>query len=169
VFREIITDTSVATQASHTLVPVTADSKLVKFLYAKYKLITLKVKTRGEMTHLNPQWESTEGTPVYTVYDGGNSVRWSKIPDATGDAVEFTVCLEPTSIEDSDIPLPIEEDHLETVKDYVKWKFYLQLETFNEKLATYHQKRYESGRGKLRISVLTGFTGNAKVQQVSFV
>jgi len=168
-FTEDIADTSVATQGSHTLTVVTANAKLVKFLYAKYKLITLETKTRGEMTHLNSQWENVDGTPIYTIYDGGNSIRWSKKPDTTGDAVQFTVAIMPTDIENSDIPEPIDDEHLETVKDYVKWKFYLQPEFFNEKLATYHQKRYVEGRGKLRISVLTGFTGSAVVQQTSFV
>lgn len=169
VFTEIIVDTSVATQPTHTLVPLTANAKLVRFLYGKYKKDILETKTKGEMVHLNSQWDSIEGTPIYTVYEGGNTVRWSKIPDVTGDNVEFTVALEPTSIESSDIPQPIENEHLETVKDYVKWKFYLQPQIFNEKLATYHQKRYESERDKLRISVLTGFTGNAQVEYVSFV
>lgn len=167
--KENIADTSVATQGSHTLTIVTANAKFVKFLYGKYKTVALETKTRGEMTYLNPMWEVSEGTPIYTIYEGGSSVRWSKIPDVTGDAVEFTVAIMPTDIENSDIPEPIEDSHLETVKDYVKWKFYLLPDFFNEKLVAYHEKRYESGRGKLRISVLTGFTGNAEVQQTRFV
>lgn len=168
-YTENIADTSVATQGSHTLTITTANASLIRFLYGKYKTITLEAKTRGEMTQLNSKWEEADGTPIYTVYDGGNSVRWSKKPDTTGDAVEFTVAIMPTSIENSDIPTPIENEHLETVKDYVKWKYYLQPQAFNEKLAMYHQKRYEAGRGKLRISVLTGFSGNSQVQHKSFV
>ncbi len=169
-FTEDIADTSVSGQPDHTLVPVTANSKFVRFLYGKYLNDILDPKTIGEMKHeAGKQWQIVTGTPLFTVYEGGNTVRWSRIPDNTGDAVEFTVSLMPTSIEDSDIPEKIEDLHLETVKDYVKWKFYLQPTTFQEKLAAYHEKRYEIGRGKLRASVLTGFSGNAQAQQERFV
>ncbi len=170
-FTEVIADTSTINVPSHTLTPLTANSKLVRFLYGKYLNKTLDNKTVGEMVYLNPEWLIVTGTPNYIVYEGGSTVRWSKIPDTTGDSVTFTVAIMPTSIEDSDIPSQIEDEHLETVKDYVKWKVYLMpIEgLFNEKLAMYHQKRYESGRSKLRISVLTGFSGNSQAQQVSFV
>ncbi len=170
-FTEVIADTSVINVPTHTLTPVTANTKLVRFLYGKYLNKTLDNKTVGEMIYLNPEWLIGTGTPNYIVYEGGNTVRWSKIPDTTGDSVTFTVAIMPTSITDSDIPQQIEDDHLETVKDYVKWKVYLMPVEglFNERLALYHEKRYESGRGKLRISVLTGFSGNSQVEQVSFV
>jgi hypothetical protein len=170
-FTEVIADTSTAGVPTHSLLPITADSKMVKFLYGKYLNKTLDNKTVGEMTHLNPQWEIGEGTPNYIVYEGGNTIRWSKIPDKTGDAVAFTVSLIPTSITDSDIPQQIEDEHLETVKDYVKWKVYMMpIEgVFNERLAIYHEKRYDNGRSKLRTSVLTGFSGNAQARQERFV
>jgi hypothetical protein len=169
-FTEDIADVSTLDVANHTLVPVTVNSKFVRFLYGKYKNDILDNKTVGEMKHESGNdWEIRTGTPLFIVYEGGNTVRWSKIPDTTGDAVEFTVSLMPTDIEDSDIPEKIEDLHLETVKDYVKWKFYLQPATFQEKLAAYHEKRYEQGRGKLRISVLTGFSGNSQVQQNRFM
>jgi hypothetical protein len=169
-FTEAIADVSTVDVADHTLVPLTADSKLVRFLYGKYKNDILDNKTIGEMKHeAGKAWEVIEGTPLFIVYEGGNTIRWSKIPDTTGDAVEFTVSLMPMDIEDSDIPSQIEDLHLETVKDYVKWKFYLQPATFQEKLAAYHEKRFEKGRGNLRISVLTGFSGNSQVQQNRFM
>lgn len=170
-FTEIIADTSTIDVPTHTLVPITPDSKMVKFLYGKYLNKTLPNKTVGEMTHLNPEWEVVAGTPSYIVYEGGNTIRWAKIPDKTGDSVSFTVSLIPTSIEDSDIPQQILDEHLETVKDYVKWKVYMMpIEgLFNEKLAIFHKKEYEGGRSKLRISVLTGFSGNSQAQQVRFV
>ena len=62
-----------------------------------------------------------------------------------------------------------DSDKIKTVKDYVKWKIYLQPALFNEKLVAYHEGRYEQGRGKLRVSVLTGFSGNAQAQQERFV
>jgi hypothetical protein len=139
-------------------------------LYGKYKTQILENKTIGEMKHFSgASWKESKGTPLFIVYEGGHSIRWSKIPDTTGDDVEFTVSIMPTDIELSDIPKKIEDLHLETVKDYVKWKYFLQATMFNEKLAAYHEKRYEQGRGKLRASVLTGFTGNAQVQQESFI
>lgn len=169
-FTEAIADVSTVDVPNHTLVPITANSKFVKFLYGKYKSNILDSKTIGEMLHESGRnWEITTGTPLFIVYEGGNTIRWSKIPDTTGDAVEFTVSLMPTDIEDSDIPEKIEDLHLETVKDYVKWKFYLQPATFQEKLAAYHEKRFERGRGKLRISVLTGFSGNSQAQQERFM
>jgi hypothetical protein len=169
-FTEDIVDTSTTGVPEHTLVPLTANVKFVKFLYGKYKNNILDNKTIGEMKHESGNdWQITTGTPLFIVYEGGNTVRWSKIPDTTGDAVEFTVSLMPTDIADSDIPEKIEDLHLETVKDYVKWKFYLQPATFQEKLAAYHEKRFENGRGKLRISVLTGFSGNSQVQQARFL
>lgn len=169
-FTEDIADVSTIAVPEHTLTPLTANTKFVKFLYGKYKNDILDNKTIGEMKHESgSDWEVTEGTPLFIVYEGGNTVRWSKIPDTTGDAVEFTVSLMPTDIADSDIPEKIEDLHLETVKDYVKWKFYLQPTTFQEKLAAYHEKRFEQGRGKLRISVLTGFVGNSQVQQERFM
>jgi hypothetical protein len=169
-FTEAIVDVSTVDVADHTLVPLTANSKLVRFLYGKYKNDILDNKTIGEMKHeAGKAWEVIEGTPLFIVYEGGNTIRWSKIPDTTGDAVEFTVSLMPMDIEDSDIPSQIEDLHLETVKDYVKWKFYLQPATFQEKLAAYHEKRFEKGRGNLRISVLTGFSGNSQVQQNRFM
>ncbi len=170
-FTENIADTSTIDVPIHTLTPLTANTKLVRFLYGKYLNKTLDNKTVGEMKHLNPEWEIVTGTPSYIVYEGGSNVRWAKIPDKTGDSVEFTVALMPTSITDSDIPEQIEDEHLETVKDYVKWKVYLMpIEgLFNEKLALFHKKEYEGGRSKLRISVLTGFTGNSQAEQVSFV
>jgi hypothetical protein len=170
-FTEIISDLSTINIPTHTLTPLTADSKFVRFLYGKYLNKTLDNKTVGEMVYLNPEWLIVTGTPNYIVYEGGNTIRWSKIPDKTGDSVTFTVALMPTSIEDSDIPQQIEDEHLETVKDYVKWKVYLMpIEgLFNEKLALFHKKEYEGGRSKLRISVITGFTGNSQAQQVSFV
>ena len=168
-FTEDIADTSVVDVPNHTLTPATANAKFVRFLYGKYKNAILDNKTIGEMKHESgSEWETTKGTPLFIVYEGGNTIRWSKIPDITGDDVEFTVSLMPTDITDSDIPEKIEDLHLETVKDYVKWKTYLQPAMFNEKLAIYHEKRYEQGRGKLRISVLTGFSGNAQVQQTRF-
>ncbi len=168
---EVITDTSTINVPTHTLTPVTANTKLVRFLYGKYLNKTLDNKTVGEMVYLNPQWLIATGTPNYIVYEGGPSVRWSKIPDTTGDSVTFTVAIMPTSIEDSDIPPQIEDEHLETVKNYVKWKVYLMPidGLFNEKLALFHKKEYEGGRSKLRISVLTGFSGNSQAAQVSFV
>jgi hypothetical protein len=170
-FTEDIADTSTINVPEHTLTPITANVKLVRFLYGKYLNKTLDGKTRGEMTAMNPQWEITSGTPNYFVYDGGNTIRWSKIPDATGDAVTFTVALMPTSIEDSDIPQQIEDDHLETVKDYVKWKTYMMpIEgVHNLKLGLFHKAEYEKGRAKLRISVLTGYFGNSQAQQERFV
>lgn len=169
-FTEDIADVSTINVPEHTLTPLTANTQFVRFLYGKYKNDILDNKTIGEMKHESGNdWEITEGTPLFIVYEGGNTVRWSKIPDTTGDAVEFTVSLMPTDIADSDIPEKIEDLHLETVKDYVKWKFYLQPATFQEKLAAYHEKRFEQGRGKLRISVLTGFSGNAQVQQTPFL
>ncbi len=168
-YTEDIVDTSVATQPTHTLTPVTANAKLGRFLWAKYKDILLDGKTVGEMKALNSQWEITAGTPVYAVYEGGNTVRWSKIPDVTGDAVEFHVSLIPTDIEDSDIPEPIEVDHLETIKDYVKWKYYMQPQVFNAQLSALHKKEYENGRGDLKISVITGFVGNSQAHQESFL
>jgi hypothetical protein len=169
-FTEDIADVSTIDVPNHTLVPLTANSKFVRFLYGKYKNDILDNKTVGEMKHESGKnWEITTGTPLFIVTEGGNTVRWSKIPDTTGDAVEFTVSLMPTDIELSDIPEKIEDLHLETVKDYVKWKFYLQPATFQEKLATYHEKRFEQGRGKLRISVLTGFSGNSQAQQERFM
>ena len=168
---EDIADTSTIDVPTHTLTPLTADTKLVRFLYGKYLNKTLDNKTVGEMKHLNPEWEIVTGTPSYIVYEGGSTLRWSKIPDKTGDSVTFTVALMPTSITDSDIPEQIEYAHLETVKDYVKWKVYLMpIEgLFNEKLALFHKKEYESGRSNLRISVITGFSGNSQAEQVSFV
>jgi hypothetical protein len=169
-FTEDIADVSTIDVPEHTLVPLTANTQFVKFLYGKYKNDILDNKTVGEMTHESGNnWEITTGTPLFIVYQGGSTIRWSKIPDTTGDAVEFTVSLMPTDIVDSDIPEKIEDLHLETVKDYVKWKFYLQPATFQEKLAAYHEKRFEQGRGKLRISVLTGFSGNSQVQQARFL
>jgi hypothetical protein len=170
-FTEDIADTSAAGVPVHTLVAVTADSMVVKFLHGKYLNKILDNKTIGEMKHLNPQWAINTGTPNYIVYEGGNTVRWSKIPDKTGDDVTFTVSLIPTSITDSDIPRQIEDEHLETVKDYVKWKIYMMPipALFNEKLALHHKKEYEGGRSKLRISVLTGFSGNSQAQQERFV
>jgi hypothetical protein len=170
-FTEDIADVSVSGDPTHTLVPVTANTKVVRFLYGKYLGRLRPNKTVGEMNHSNPKWQISTGTPNYIVYEGGNTIRWSKIPDKTGDDVTFTVSLIPTSITDSDIPRQIEDEHLETVKDYVKWKIYMMPipELFNEKLALYHKKEYESGRSKLRISVLTGFSGNPQVQQVRFV
>ncbi len=169
-FTEDIADVSAEDVPSHTLVPVTANSKFVRFLSGMYKDHILDNKSTGEMKHESgPNWKIRKGTPLFIVYEGGNTIRWSKIPDTSGDAVEFTVSLMPTDIEDSDIPEKIEDLHLETVKDYVKWKFYLQPAVFNEKMAAYHEKRFEQGRGKLRASVLTGFTGNAQVQQERFV
>ncbi len=168
---EIIADSSTINVPTHTLTPVTANTKLVRFLYGKYLNKTLPNKTAGEMIYSNPEWLIVTGTPNYIVYEGGSTVRWSKIPDTTGDSVTFTVALMPTSITDSDIPSQIEDLHLETVKDYVKWKVYSMpiKELFNERLALSHKKEYESGRGKLRISVLTGFAGNSQVEQVSFM
>jgi hypothetical protein len=170
-FTEVIIDTSTINVPTHTLTPVTANTKFVRFLYGKYLNKTLDNKTVGEMVYMNPEWLITTGTPNYIVYEGGNTIRWSKIPDTTGDSVTFTVALIPTSIEDSDIPSQIEDEHLETVKNYVKWKVYsLPIEgLFNEKLAISYKKEYEGGRGKLRISVLTGFSGNSQVSQVRFV
>jgi hypothetical protein len=169
-FTEDIADVSTIDVPEHTLVPLTANTQFVKFLYGKYKNDILDNKTVGEMKHESGNnWEITTGTPLFIVYQGGSTIRWSKIPDTTGDAVEFTVSLMPTDIVDSDIPEKIEDLHLETVKDYVKWKFYLQPATFQEKLAAYHEKRFEQGRGKLRISVLTGFSGNSQVQQARFL
>lgn len=169
-FTEDIADVSTIDVPEHTLVPLTANTQFVRFLYGKYKNDILDNKTVGEMKHESGKnWEITTGTPLFIVYQGGNTVRWSKVPDTTGDAVEFTVSLMPTDIVDSDIPEKIEDLHLETVKDYVKWKFYLQPATFQEKLAAYHEKRFEQGRGKLRISVLTGFSGNSQVQQARFL
>ena len=168
-WTEVIVDASTLDVPTHTLTPVTANSKLSKFLYGSYKGITLEGRTRGEMTHLNPQWESLKGTPPYTVYEGGSIMRWAKIPDTTGDAVTFTVSLEPTDIENSDIPEQIETDHLETIKDYVKWKFYMQPQVFNDKLALMHKQGYIRGKGKLKISVITGFIGNSQAQQERFV
>jgi hypothetical protein len=121
------------------------------------------------MNAMSREWITSEGTPPYTVYDGGSTVRWSKIPDTTGDAVTFTVSLMPTDIENSDIPLPIEDDHLETVKDYVKWKYYMQPQVFNAELATLHKKEYFRGQGKLKISVITGYIGNSQAHQEKFV
>ncbi len=168
---EIIADSSTINVPEHTLTPLTANTKLVRFLYGKYLNKTLVNKTVGEMLNVNPEWLIVTGTPNYIVYEGGSTVRWSKIPDTTGDSVTFTVSLMPTSITDSDIPSQIEDLHLETVKDYVKWKVYLMpIEgLFNERLALFHKKEYESGRGKLRMSVLTGFSGNSQVEQVSFM
>jgi hypothetical protein len=168
---EVIADVSVSGEPTHTLVPVTANTKMVKFLYGKYLDKIFDNKTVGEMNHLNPKWEINTGTPNYIVYEGGNTIRWSKIPDNSDDDVSFTVSLIPTSITDSDIPQQIEDEHLETVKDYVKWKIYMMpiKELFNERLALYHEKRYVSGRSKLRISVLTGFSGNSQAQQARFV
>lgn len=161
--QETISDVSVIGNPDHLLVPLTANSKLVSFLYAKYSGRVLKNKTAGEMVSFNPRWEEASGTPNYTIYNGGNTVRWDKKPTIAGDSVEFIVSITPTSITDSDIPIPIEHAHLETVKDYVKWKFYLQPQIFNERLAGYHEKRYEDGRGKLRVSVLTNYTGSLSV------
>ncbi len=168
-FREIITDTSTIDVSEHTLTPVTANAKFTRFLYGKYKDIQLDEKTVGEMKALSPNWETHKGTPMYIVYQGGSTIRWSSIPVVTGDAVEFTVALEPTSIEDSDIPEVMEIDHLETVKDYVKWKFYMQPQVFNADLALLHKKEYERGRGKLKISMITGFVGNSQAHQESFL
>lgn len=170
-FTEAIVGASTDGDPVHTLTATSAYSKVVKFLYGKYLNRTLENRTVGEMTHRNPQWETNIGTPNFIVYEGGNTIRWSKIPDTTGDSVEFTVSLIPTDIENSDVPRQIEDDHLETVKDYVKWKTYITpLENiFNERLAIYHEKRYERGSDKLKVSVLTGFSGNAQVQQVRFV
>ena len=171
VFTEAIADVTTVSVPTHTLVPVTADSKFVRFLYGKYLNKTLENRTVGEMNSMAPEWQATTGTPSYIVYEGGNTIRWSKIPDTTGDAVEFTVSLMPTSITDSDIPSQIEDDHLETVKDYVKWKVYmLPIEGVRDlKMAGFHKKEYEWGRSRLRISVLTGFSGNAQVEKISFV
>lgn len=167
---EDISDVSTVDVPDHTLSIVTANAQFVKFLYGKYKTTILDNKTIGEMKHESGvSWMETKGTPLFVVYEGGNTIRWSKIPDTSGDDVEFTVAIMPTDIELSDIPQKIEDLHLETVKDYVKWKTYLQPAMFNERLATYHERRYEQGRGKLRISVLTGFSGNAQVQQERFV
>ncbi len=170
-FTEAIADTSTISVPTHTLTPLTANSKVVRFLYGKYLNKILDNKTVGEMIHLNPEWEIVTGTPNYIVYEGGNTIRWSKIPDTTGDAVTFTVALIPTSIEDSDIPQQIEDEHLETVKNYVKWKVYMMpLEGVRDiKLAMLHKNEYDSGKGKLRISVLTGFSGNSQAEQVSFM
>lgn len=170
-FTEDIADTSTIDVPEHTLTPVTANVKLVRFLYGKYLNQILDIKTRGEMVALNPEWETITGKPYYFVYDGGNTIRWSKIPDATGDAVTFTVALMPTSIEDSDIPQQIENEHLETVKDYVKWKVYMMpIEGIhNIKLGLFHKSEYEKGRAKLRISVITGFSGNSQAHQERFV
>ncbi|MCP4257971.1 MAG: hypothetical protein GY774_10655 [Planctomycetes bacterium] len=169
-YTEDIAGTSTAATATHTLTPVTTYVSLVRFLYGKYKLKTLPNKTVGEMTHLNREWESLAGTPPYIVYEGGNTIRWGKIPDSTGDAVEFTVALEPTDIVNSDIPELIEIDHLETIKDYVKWKYYMQPGPFlNVQLAKEHKKEYEKGRGQLKISVITGFSGNSQVEQAAFM
>ncbi len=167
--KEDIADTTTATVPSHTLVPTTLNSKFVRFLYGKYDSKALENKTFGEMNELNPKWEISEGTPAYIVYEGGNTIRWSKIPDTTGDAVEFTVALEPTDIVDSDIPELIEIDHEETVKDYIKWKYYLQAPVFNAQLSMAHKKEYENGRDDLKISMLTGHTGNSQAKQVSFM
>jgi hypothetical protein len=167
--NEVITDTSVATQPTYTLVPVTANSKFIRFLYGKYNNKHLENRTVGEMAHWNWKWELSTGDPAYIVYEGGNTIRWSSIPDTTGDPIEFTVSIMPTDIVDSDIPEKIEDEHIETVKDYVKWKYFLQATTFNEKLAAYHEKRYIRGKGNLRISVLTGFSGNSQAKQVSFL
>lgn len=167
---EDIADTSTEDVSEHTLAIITANAQFVRFLHGKYKTENLGNRTIGEMNHFSGiSWKETKGTPLFIVYEGGRSIRWSKIPDTTGDAVEFTVSIMPTDIELSDIPEKIEDLHLETVKDYVKWKYFLQATTFNEKLAAYHEKRFEQGRGKLRASVLTGFTGNAQVQQERFV
>ncbi len=168
-FTEVITDVSVINVPNHTLTPVTAYSKLHKFLYGSYSGVTKDGKTRGEMNALNRQWEAAEGTPPFTVYDGGSTVRWSKIPDVAGDAVEFTVSLIPTDIENSDIPEPIDDDHLETIKDYVKWKFYMQPVVFNADLAILHKKEYFRGQGKLKISVITGYIGNSQAHQEPFM
>jgi hypothetical protein len=168
-YREVITDVSAEDQPSHTLVPVTLNTALVRFLYGKYNSVSLPNKTVGEMTHMSKKWESLKGTPPYIVYEGGKTIRWAKIPDTDGHDVEFTVALEPTDIADSDIPELIEIDHEETIKDYVKWKYYLQPQTLSEKLAMYHKKEYENGRGKLKISVITGFSGNSQVEQAPFM
>jgi hypothetical protein len=169
-FTEDIEDVTVENFPEHTLTPVTANVKLIRFLYGKYKNKTLDNKTVGEMTYLNPQWQINTGTPNYIVYQGGNTIRWSKIPDATGDDVLFTVALMPTSIEDSDIPEQIEDEYLETVKDYVKWKVYtMPIPGVTDlKLGLFHKAEYEKGRGKLRISVITGFSGNSQAQQERF-
>lgn len=166
---EVITDVSVVDQSSHTLAPTTPNTALVRFLYGRYKGVGLENKTVGEMIHMNREWESLKGTPPYIVYEGGNTIRWAKIPDTAGDDVEFTVALEPTDIADSDIPELIEIDYEETVKDYVKWKYYLQPVTLNEKMAMYYKKEYEKGRARLRISVITGFTGNSQAEQTPFM
>jgi hypothetical protein len=169
-FTEDIADVTTAGVPTHTLTPVTANVKLIRFLYGKYKNKTLDNKTVGEMVHLSREWEMNTGTPNYIVSQGGNTIRWSKIPDATGDDVLFTVALMPTSIEDSDIPEQIEDEYLETVKDYVKWKVYfMPIEGIKDlKLGAFHKAEYEKGRGKLRISVITGFTGNSQAQQERF-
>ncbi len=169
-FTEAIVDASTVDVSDHTLTPVTTYAKLVRFLYGKYKTITLPNKTVGEMIAMNRKWETVEGTPTFIVYEGGDSITWSKIPDTTGDAVEFTVALEPTDIVNSDIPELIEIDHEETVKDYVKWKYYMQPGVLQDvKLGLYHKGEYEKGRGRLKISVITGFSGNSQVEQVAFL
>jgi hypothetical protein len=169
VWTEDIADVSTVDVPNHTLTPLTAYTKLVRFLSGSYKGVELDNKTVGEMVALSREWKTGKGTPPYIVYEGGNTIRWAKIPDTTGDAVSFTVSLEPTDIENSDIPLQIETDHLETIKDYVKWKFFMQPQVFNADLALLHKKMYESGRGKLKISVITGFVGNSQAHQERFL
>lgn len=169
VWTEDIADVSTVDVPTHTLTPLTPNAKLVRFLSGSYKGVELDNKTTGEMMALNRQWKSIKGTPPYIVYEGGNTIRWAKIPDKTGDAVSFTVSLEPTDIELSIIPEQIETDHEETIKDYVKWKYYMQPQVFNADLALLHKREYERGRGKLKISVITGFVGNSQAQQERFL
>jgi hypothetical protein len=165
-YRETITANSVVDQAAYPLTIVTANAQLVSFLDGTYDTVEKCIIDIPELVLCSPQWRIAEGTPNYFVYEGGNTVRFDRIPQEVK-ALEFRVAIMPTAII-STMPVAIENDYIDALKDYVKWKVYGSDPINDMQTALLFKREYENGRDNLKRDVLRNYSDSYQVNIEGF-
>lgn len=168
-WKEATTTTSTINQPTYPLTITTTNAEIIGFWEGSYNDVKLDNLSEREMDQRDKSWESRIGTPNGIIYDGNKSIRFNITPNTSSKSIALEPVIAPRNI-DAIIPPKIEKRHLETVKDYVKWKIYAKPGVlFNPDLAKDHKADYIRGRNKLKLEVAKDYTEHTEVKPRSFV
>jgi len=162
-YTEILTIPTVIDQHSYALASTIANTKFVSFIGGTYDGKDLDITDIAELEACDSSWKTSTGTPIAFVYtSGGNSVRVYRIPKEIK-TMTIEIAIMPLKII-SELPEVIENNYIEGIKNYVKWKVYSSDPINDPVRAREFRVDYENDRDNLKREVLTNFQSEDLVQ-----
>jgi hypothetical protein len=156
-YTEIISIPTVIDQSDYTLASTITNTKSISFLGGTYNDKSLGLTDIGKLESCDPRWRIKKGTPVAFVYTaGGNTVKLYRIPQEIK-TLTMEIVIMPTKVI-SALPEVIENDYVDAITNYVKWKVMGSDPINDVNRANLFKNAYLVDRDELKRDVLQNFT-----------